>query len=332
MAVLFSRLLRRLPAHVVLLFVAALSAPAALAQTWPANPITMVMTFPAGSGVDVVARQLQPAMEQALGTRIVIDYRPGAGGNVASEHVAHARPDGYTILFGTAATHGINAALYRKLPFDVEADFTPISPVVDVSNVLTVNPDVIDAKSVKEFIELVRANPGKYNYASTGNGTGTHLAFAEFNAKAGLNMVHVPYKGGPEALQAVLRGEVCCIFNQVQTVLAQWRAGKVRLLGVTTPKRVSAVADIPTIAEAALPGFDNYTWFGIFAPKGLDPQIAERLNLAVKAALETPAIRQKLIDSGNTPRYETLAQFRETVRTNRIKWAEVVKASGATVD
>lgn len=350
MVVTFIRPRRRSPARIVLPFVAvlsrtaalslaamlslaaALSAPAAVAQTWPANPITMVMTFPAGSGVDVVARQLQPAMEQALGTRIVIEYKPGAGGNVASEYVAHARADGYTILFGTAATHGINAALYRKLPFDVEADFTPISPVVDVSNVLTINPAVIDAKSVGEFIDIVRANPGRYNYASTGNGTGTHLAFAEFNAKAGLNMVHVPYKGGPEALQAVLRGEVCCIFNQVQTVLAQWRAGKVRLLGVTTPKRVSAVAEIPTIAEAALPGFDNYTWFGIFAPKGLDPQVAERLNLAVKAALETPAIRQKLIESGNTPRYETLTQFRETVRTNRMKWAEVVKASGATVD
>ena len=306
--------------------------PGAAAQTWPANPITMVMTFPAGSGVDVVARQLQPAMEQALGTRIIIDYKPGAGGNVASEFVSHARPDGYTILFGTAATHGINAALYKKLPFDVEADFTPISPVVDVSNVLTINPDVIDVKTVREFIDLVRANPGKYNFASTGNGTGTHLAFAEFNAKAGLNMVHVPYKSGPEALQAVLRGEVCCIFNQVQTVLGQWRAGKVRLLGVTTPKRVSAVQDVPTIAEAALPGFDNYTWFGIFAPKGLDPQVAERLNQAVKVALETPAIRQKLIESGNTPRHETLAQFRETVRTNRIKWSEVVRASGATVD
>lgn len=302
------------------------------AQSWPSNPITIVLGFPAGSGVDVVVRQLQPVLEQSLGTRVIVDYKPGAGGNVASEFVARAKADGYTLLFGTAATHGINAALYKKLPFDVEADFSPIAPIVDVSNVLTINPAVVDVKTVKEFIELVKANPGKYNYASTGNGTGTHLAFAEFNAKAGLNLVHVPYKGGPEALQAVLKGEVCCIFNQVQTVLAQYRADKVRLLGVTTAKRVSAVAEVPTIAEAALPGFENYTWFALFGPKGMEPALVEQLNAAVKMALENPAIRQRLADSGNAPRYETVEQFRVTVKTNRAKWAEVVKASGATID
>ena len=302
------------------------------AQSWPSNPITIVVGFPAGSGVDVVVRQLQPVLEQSLGTRVIVDYKPGAGGNVASEFVARAKADGYTLLFGTAATHGINAALYKKLPFDVEADFSPIAPIVDVSNVLTINPAVVDVKTVKEFIDLVKANPGKYNYASTGNGTGTHLAFAEFNAKAGLNLVHVPYKGGPEALQAVLKGEVCCIFNQVQTVLAQYRADKVRLLGVTTAKRVSAVAEVPTIAEAALPGFENYTWFALFGPKGMEPALVEQLNAAVRMALENPAIRQRLTDSGNAPRYETVEQFRATVKTNRAKWAEVVKASGATID
>jgi tripartite-type tricarboxylate transporter receptor subunit TctC len=271
-------------------------------------------------------------MQNTLGAKFIFDYRPGAGGNVASEAVAKAKPDGYTILLGTAATHGINAALYRSLPFDVEADFTPIAPLVDVSNVLTVNPDVIDVKTLKEFIAVVKANPGKYNYASTGNGTGTHLAFAEFIAKAGLNMVHVPYKGGPEALQGVLKGDVCCIFNQVQTVLGQWRAGRVRLLGVTTKNRVSAIPDIPTISEAALPGFENYTWFGLFGPKDLDPKIAAAINGAVRKALETPEIRQKLIDAGNTPRIETVDQFRATVKADRAKWAVVVKQSGATID
>ena len=304
----------------------------AWSQAWPSSPITLILGFPAGSGVDVVARQLQPALEQSLGGRIIVDYKPGAGGNVASEYVARAKPDGYTLLFGTAATHGINAALYKKLSFDVESDFTPIATMVDVSNVLTINPDVINVNSAKEFIDLVKANPGKFNYASTGNGTGTHLAFAEFNAKAGLSMVHIPYKGGPEALQAVLKGEVCCIFNQVQTVLGQYRANKVRLLGVTTARRVSAVSEVPTIAESALPGFENYTWFGLFGPKAMDPQIAERINLAIKSALESAAIREKLLDSGNTPRYETVEQFRATVKNNRAKWAEVVKASGATID
>lgn len=310
----------------------AVISPAAFAQQWPSAPIIIVMGFPAGSGVDVVSRILQEPMEKVLGTRIVNEYRTGAGGNLASELVAKARPDGYTILLGTAATHGVNAALYRKLPFDVEADFTPIAPLVDVSNVLTINPNVIDARTTQEFIERVRANPGKYNYASTGNGTGTHLAFAEFVAKAGLDMVHVPYKGGPEALQAVLAGTVCCIFNQVQTVLTQWRAGKVRLLGVTTKNRVAAVADVPTIAESGVPGFESYIWFGLFGPKGLDPQIATILNEAVKVALEAPAIRQRLIDMGNAPRYETIEQFRATVKADRARWASVVKASGATID
>jgi tripartite-type tricarboxylate transporter receptor subunit TctC len=303
------------------------------AQDWPtARPITLIMGFPAGSGVDVVGRNLQESLQNTLGAKFIFDYRPGAGGNVASEAVAKAKPDGYTILLGTAATHGINAALYKSLPFDVEADFTPIAPLVDVSNVLTVNPEVIDVKTLKEFIAVVKANPGKYNYASTGNGTGTHLAFAEFIAKAGLNMVHVPYKGGPEALQGVLKGDVCCIFNQVQTVLGQWRAGRVRLLGVTTKNRVSAIPEIPTISEAALPGFENYTWFGLFGPRDLDPKITAALNAAVRKALETPEIRQKLVDAGNTPRIETVDQFRATVKADRAKWAAVVRQSGATID
>jgi len=271
-------------------------------------------------------------MEKSLGGRLVMDYRTGAGGNLASGEVARAKPDGYTLLLGTAATHGVNAALYRKLPFDVEADFTPIAPLVNVSNVLTVNPAVIDAQDLKQFIDIVRKNPGKYNYASTGNGTGTHLAFAEFVAKAGLQMVHVPYKGGPEAIQSVIGGQTCCIMNQVQTVIPHWKAGKVRLLGVTTRNRVGAVQEVPTIAEAGIPGFESYTWFGLFGPKGLDAAIVSKVNAAVKDALETPAVRERLIQMGNTPRWESPEQFRQTVKSDRAKWAEVVKSVGATID
>jgi tripartite-type tricarboxylate transporter receptor subunit TctC len=293
-----------------------LSAAAALAEEWPAKPITVLMGFPAGSGVDVVARMLQPSLEKSLGQRLVLDYKTGAGGNVASEIVANARPDGYTFLLGTAATHGV----------------TPISTLVDVSNVLAINPEVIDAKSVQDFIVKVKAAPGKYNYASTGNGTGTHLAFAEFNAKAGLDMVHVPYRGGPDAIQAVLKGDVCCIFNQVQTILQHYRAGKVRLLGVTTKQRVAAIPDVPTIDEAGVPGYESYTWFAIFGPKGLDPAIAQKFNAAIKLALDDPETQKKLAELGNTPRYETLEQFKATVKRDRAKWAEVVKAVGAKVD
>ncbi len=302
------------------------------ADDWPSRPITIYMGFPAGSGVDVVARVLQPSLEKSLGQRLVLDYKSGAGGNVASEVVANAKPDGYTFLLGTAATHGVNAALYKKLPFDVEADFTPISTLVDVSNVLTINPKVIDATSVQDFIAKVKANPGKYNFASTGNGTGTHLAFAEFNARAGLDMVHVPYKGGPDAIQSVVKGDTCCIFNQVQTILPQLRAGTVRLLGVTTKKRVAAIPDVPTIDEAGVPGYETSTWFGIFGPKGLDPAIALRFNMAIRAALSEPEIQKRLAELGNTPRYETLAESKATVRRDRLKWPGVAKAAGPQTD
>ena len=312
------------------------AAPAAFAQQdWPQQPVTLIMGFPAGSGVDVVARIIQEPLARQLGKPVVIDYKSGAAGNIASEYVAHARPDGYTLAFGTAATHGSNAALYKKLPFDVEADFVPVAPVLDVSNVLTVNPDVMNVKTLKEFVDLVKANPGKYDYASTGNGAGTHMAFAEFNARLGLNMVHVPYKGGPEAITSVVRGDTCCIMNQVQTVLPQYKAGKVRLLGVTTATPVAAVKEVPTIASSGVPGtkgFDSSIWFGIFAPKGTDPQIVDKLNAAVKAVLEQPEIRERFESQGNTVRIETPAQFKKTVHDNRVKWAEVAKAANIHID
>jgi len=314
----------------------AAASPVAFAQSdWPQQPVTLIMGFPAGSGVDVVARSIQEPLARQLGRPVIIDYKSGAAGNIASEYVAHARPDGYTLSFGTAATHGSNAALYKKLPFDVEADFVPVAPVLDVSNVLTINSDVINVKTLKEFVDLVKANPGKYNYASTGNGAGTHMAFAEFNSRLGLQMVHVPYKGGPEAITSVVRGETCCIMNQVQTVLPHYKAGKVRLLGVTTATPVAAVKEVPTIASSGLPGtkgFDSSIWFGIFAPKGTDAQIVEKLNAAVKAVLEQPEIRERFESQGNTVRIESPAQFRKTVHENRVKWAEVAKAANISID
>lgn len=305
------------------------------APDWPQQPVTWVMTFPAGSGVDVVARQVQEPLGKLLGQPVVIEYKTGAAGNIASEYVARAKPDGYTMVFGTAATHGSNAALYKNLSFDVENDFVPVAPILDVSNVLTINPEVIDAKNLKEFVDLVKANPGKYNFASTGNGTGTHMAFAEFNARLGLNMVHVPYKGGPEAMTSVLKGETCCIMNQVQTVLSQYKAGKVRLLGVTTAKRVTAIPDVAAIGDSGLPntkGFDSSIWFGVFAPKGTDPRVVQKMNQAIRQVLEQAETRAKLEAAGNSVRIETPEQFKATVRANRTKWAEVVKAARITID
>jgi tripartite-type tricarboxylate transporter receptor subunit TctC len=304
----------------------------AAAQSWPSKPVTIVQGFPAGSGLDIVARVIQAPLEKALGTTIVFDYKTGAGGNVASEFVAKAPADGYTFVFGTAGTHGINAALYKRLSFDVEADFTPIGPVVDVPNVLTVNPKAVDAKDVKDFIAKIKAAPGKYNFASTGNGTSTHLGFAQFNAAAGLDMVHIPYKGSPEAIQRMLNGEVCCLFAQLQTVMGQHRAGTLRLLGLSTPNRVAIVPDVPTVAEVAMPGFASVTWYGMFGPKGLDPAIAAKFNAALKTVLADSAVVDKMASLGNGIRYETVDEFKATVKKDRATWAEVVKRSGASVD
>lgn len=310
------------------------AAPAA-AEEWPTKPVTMIMGFPAGSGVDVVARAIQEPLAKQLGQPVIIDYKSGAAGNIASEYVARAKADGYTLAFGTAATHGSNAALYKKLPFDVEDDFVAVAPVLDVSNVLTINPEVMNVTTLKEFVDLVKANPGKYDYASTGNGAGTHMAFAEFNSRLGLQMTHVPYKGGPEAISSVVKGETCCIMNQVQTVLPQYKAGKVRLLGVTTAAPVAAVKEVPTIASSGLPGtkgFDSSIWFAVFAPKGTDPKIVDKLNGAIKAVLEDKELRARFEAQGNTVRIESPAQFKKTVHDNRVKWAEVAKAANISID
>jgi tripartite-type tricarboxylate transporter receptor subunit TctC len=198
-----------------------------------------------------------------------------------------------------------------------------------------INPDVLPAKTMAEFVSMVSTNPGKYNFASTGNGTGTHMAFAELNSRLGLNMIHVPYKGGPDAITSVLKGETCCMMSQVQTGMPHYKAGKVRFLGVTTAKRVAAVSEVPAIAESGLSGaagFDSSIWFGIFAPKGTDAQIVAKINSAVKAVLEQPEIRSKFEAGGNTIRIESPEQFRATVKANRAKWAEVVRAANVSID
>jgi len=307
----------------------------AMAQEYPSKPITLIMGFPAGSGVDVVARAIQDPLSKELGQPVVIDYKAGAAGNIASEYVARSKPDGYTLAFGTAATHGSNAAIYKKLAFDVENDFVPVAPVLDVSNVLMVNTDIVPSTTLKDFVALVKSNPGKYNYASTGNGAGTHMAFAEFNSRLGLEMVHVPYKGGPEAILSVVRGETCCIMNQVQTALPQLATGKIRLLGVTTIKPVPAVKDVPTIASSGLPGtrgFDSSIWFAVFAPKGTDPAVVDKLNKAIAKVMEEPELKARFESQGNTVRIESPEQFRKTVHANRLKWAEVAKTSNISVD
>ena len=317
---------------------AALAMPgAAIAQdAWPSRPITIMGGFPNGSGVDIYARKLAEPLSRALGVPVVVDNRTGAGGNIASDHVAKARPDGYLFLFGTAGTHAINASLYRSLPFDPFHDVTHIALLGDVPNVLTVNPEKRPQyRTCQDVIAAARARPGALNYASTGNGASTHLAGAQFAVAANIELTHIPYRGQPGAMGALLAGDVDLFFNQTGPAIAAIRQGQVRGLAVTTRSRVPALPEIPTVEEACgLPGFDSSTWYALFAPPGLPEPIQRRMNAEVNRIIAEPEFRRWLIETqGITPPTATTPEaFREIHRRDIERWREVVRRSGATVD
>ncbi len=317
---------------------AALAAPATSAQeaSWPNRPITFMTGFPNGSGLDIYARRLAEPLSRALDQPIVVDHRTGAGGNIASDHLAKARPDGYLFLLGTAGTHAINATLYRSLPFDPFRDVTHVALLGDVPNVLLVNPEkhpgLADCRAV---IAAAKARPGLLTYASTGNGASTHLAGVQFAAAAGIELTHVPYRGQPGAMQALLGRDVDLFFNQVGPAMGLIQAGSVRALGVTTPAPVPAIPAVPTIAEACgLPGFVSTTWYGMFAPPGLPPAIQQRMNQEVARVVGSPEFRQWLVEAqGITPPADLTPEgFRRVHQQDIARWAEIVRRSGAQVD
>lgn len=307
--------------------------PAAAQTAFPSKPIRIVVPHAPGGNSDTFGRILAQKMSDRLNLQVVVENKPGAGGTVGSALVSKSPPDGYSLVMADNGTHAIAPTLYgAKLSYDVFKDFTPITLAATFPTVIIIHPSV-PAQNTREFVALAKSQPGKLTYSSAGTGNGSHLTVEMFRAAAGgLDMVHVPYKGGPEALQSVITGQTCCIFNLVQTVQAQWRAGKVRLLGVSTARRVVAVPDIPTIAESGVPGFESYIWFAFFGPKGLDPAIAARLNAATNKVLASPDIAKRITDLGSAPRIETVEQFRQTVKENRARWAEVVKQVGASID
>jgi tripartite-type tricarboxylate transporter receptor subunit TctC len=314
----------------------AAAAPAAQAQTWPTRPIEMVIGFPNSSGVGIYARRLADPLGRALGQPVVVNPRIGAGGNVASDFVAKARPDGYTILFGTAGTHAINQTLYRRLPFDVLRDFTPIAHLGDVPNILTT---AIDARgqyrSCMDVIDDGRARPGALNYGSTGNGASTHLAGARFAKAAGLDVVHVPFTGQAGVVTAQLGGQIDFFFNQTGPAIPMIQQGQVRGLAVTTRNRVPALPDVPTVAQACnLPGFESTTWYGIFGPAGMPAEIVQRLNEEIVRIISAPDFRAWLVqDQGiEPPSITTPAEFRAVQEQDVARWAQVVRDAGATVD
>jgi tripartite-type tricarboxylate transporter receptor subunit TctC len=304
---------------------------AASAQPYPTKPIRFVVPYPAGGPLDTVARLLGQKVSESVKQPVIVDNKPGAGGNIGADVVAKSAPDGYTILMGAVATHAINPTLYASIPYDPVRDFQPITQVASTPNVLIVNNSV-PATSVREFIAYAKANPGKLNFGSGSTGSAGHLAGELFKAMAGVDMVHVPYKGAAAAMQDLIGGRVQLMFDNYASAATQVRAGTVKALAVTTAKRSALAPDLPTIAESGLPGFDINTWFGIFAPAGTSKEIVARLHAEFTRALALPNVREKLVNLGAEPVGNRPEEFAAYIKSEAEKYARVIKASGAKAD
>ena len=316
---------------------ALLAAWPALAQEapWPNRPITILGGFPNGAGTEIYARRLAEPLSRALGVPVVVDNKTGAGGNIASDFVAKARPDGYLFLLGTAGTHAINATLYRNLPFNPLADVTHIALLGDVPNVLLVNQQrTPDLRSCADVLAAARARPGTLNYGSTGNGASTHLAGAAFASTFGLNLVHIPYRGQPGAMQALLAGDTQLFLNQSGPAIALIQQGQAQGLVVTGPQRIPALPNVPTAAEACGQPMDTATWYGLFGPPALPAAIQARMNAEVARILRTPEFTEWLVmNQGIVPPTDLTPEgFRRVHAADIARWAAVVRASGAQVD
>jgi tripartite-type tricarboxylate transporter receptor subunit TctC len=303
----------------------------AQAPAYPTKPVRLVVPFPAGGATDILARAVAQKLGETWGQTFVVDNRPGAGGNIGSELVAKAAPDGYTLEMGTVGTHAINASLYAKMPYDHVKDFAPIILVAGVPNVLVVNP-AVPVNSVQELIAYAKANPGKLNFASSGSGTSIHLSGELFKVMAGVQMTHVPYKGSAPALADLLGGQVQLMFDNLPPSLPQIKGGKLRALAVTSASRAPALPDTPTIAESGLPGFEASSWFGLLAPAGTPPAIIAKLNTEIATWLASPEAREKLLALGATAAGGTPEDFARHIQQETAKWAKVAKDSGAKVD
>lgn len=323
--------------HLLALGVAgALPGPLSAQAGWPNKPVRVVVPFAPGGTTDILARALAPELGRAFGQQFVVDNKPGAGGNLGASEVAKSPPDGYTLLMGTVGTHGINQSLYPRMPYDPIKDFAPITLVAGVPNVLVMNPakaQALKIESVPDLIRYAKANPGRLNMASSGNGTSIHLSGELFKTRAGVFMVHFPYRGSGPALLDLIGGTMDLMFDNLPSALPHIKAGKLKALAVTSAQRSAAVPELPTIAEAGpLPGFDASSWFGLLAPAGTPADIVGRVQQETAKALGTPALKERLLSQGAIPSGMTSAQFAAYIAAETTKWAQVVKVSGAKVD
>lgn len=318
-------------AAALLLLANALFPVPARAGDYPDKPIRLVVPFPPGGPTDMVARPLAQFLGERLKQQIIVDNRGGAGGGIGAELVAKAPADGYTLIMATVGTHAINAALYKRLPYDPVKDFTPISLVAAAPVALVVNPSV-PAKSVADLIALAKARPGALNFGSAGNGTPGHLTGEMFRAATGADLKHVPYKGSAPAIADLLGGQTQLMFDPLQSVLPQVRAGRLRLLAVSSSTRSPAAPDVPTFAEAGLKDFEATAWWGVFAPANLPRDIATRLNAEINAVIRSEGFRALLVPQGVTVNGDTPAEFAQFQQRELAKWGRAVRDSGASID
>jgi tripartite-type tricarboxylate transporter receptor subunit TctC len=298
---------------------------------YPSKPVKLVIPFPPGGPLDTVGRTIAQKLSEAWGQSVVVDNRPGAGGNIGADLVAKSAPDGYTILMGALSTHAVNPSLYTKMPYDAIADFAPITLVAVTPNVLVVNA-ALPVNSAKEFVAYAKANSGKLAFGSGSNGSAGHLAGELFKVDTGTDITHVPYKGGAPATQALLAGDTQFMFDNLANAMPHVKAGKLKALAVTTAERSKLAPELPTMAEAGLPGFDISTWFGLFAPAGTPKEIVAKWNAEVTKILKSPEMRERLIAQGAEPAPTTPEQFAAFVKSEIPKYAKIIKASGAKVD
>ena len=307
----------------------ALTPLAAQAQAFPSKAITIIVPFSAGGTTDILARVLGQFISKDLGQPVIIDNRAGAGGNIGTQLVARAAPDGHTILMGTVGTHAINQSLYPKLAFDPIKDFAPLTRVALVPNLLVANP-AQPFKTVKELMAYAKANPGKVTFGSSGSGTSIHLSGELFKQMAGVDLQHVAYKGSAPAVNDLLGNHIAIMFDNMPSAISHVKAGKLRPLAVTTAQRSPALPDVPTVAEAGVPGYEATSWFGLLAPAKTPAPVVAKLNAAILKALADPDVKNKLLEQGAEPAGETPAQFAAFIASETVKWGKIVKQSGAT--
>ena len=301
---------------------AGMSPALSLAQGYPVKPIRMIVPFPAGGATDILARALSQKVGEKLGQTVVVENRPGAGGTIGADAASKSAADGYTLLLATSSTHSIGPAINPKIPYNAEADFTPIAYIASSPNIVVV-PNTLPVKSMREFIDYARKNPAKLNYASSGNGTIVHLTTEYFKAQSDTFILHIPYRGTALAIPDLVSGKVDVMFDSFVTGMPHVKDGKLRALAVTSLKRTSLAPDLPTVAET-LPGFDSVTWFGLYGPKGMSQDLTAKVNLAVNAALADPDVKERFARLGAEPTGGTPQAFAAMVKTDNTKWKKII--------